>query len=317
MRDALRDEDDEDERRQEDPLRGSQSSATSYLDYTETGQHGSLSSTVVSQSTSPDADVHLQGLSPSLLASRRGTVDSTATSSSDDPLELPPDEPSEDSTLEIMAAASNASHQYTFQSSVPSIPNTNPSRHSSKGGAISGAAAAAAGKLGLHRPKMKINIRPSTANTVIGQGWSNRSQSTVTTPTVELEGFGNWKVASKRPSTATNNGASRNTLMRVYRNDGTHTVITLALTSTTTDLRSILSRKSMDSTAKRLFVRDKGSERPLGESEKPAMLQRRRFEQAGYTAPDGLDELGREDMSYLLKCHKDGVKLLWKHGNRL
>ncbi|UZJ52491.1 hypothetical protein CBS101457_001811 [Exobasidium rhododendri] len=306
MRDALRDEDDDDEEQEKgegeetsesDLLRDPPSGISPHPAVQDTVHADSLLPAVPSQWTSTDGDALLQDVDSSLLQYRRGTQDSTSTGSSNEIADLPLDDPSEDSTLEIMAGTStNGSNAPTPQSSVISLPN---SKHGSKSSAISGAAAAAAGKLKL-RPRMKINIRPATAGSFSAQNWPNKSQSIVSTPTKELEGFGNWKVP-KRPSTATTNGPNKNTLMRVYRNDGTHTVVTLALTSTTTELRTILSRKRMDSTTKRLFVRDKGSERPLGELEKPAILQRRRFEQAGYIAADGLDELGREDMSYLLK----------------
>lgn len=42
-------------------------------------------------------------------------------------------------------------------------------------------------------------------------------------------------------------------------------------------------------------------DRPLDAREKPALIQRRRLIQAGYEAIDGLDELGKEDMSMLCK----------------
>lgn len=39
----------------------------------------------------------------------------------------------------------------------------------------------------------------------------------------------------------------------------------------------------------------------MGVNEKPLLLQKRRFEQAGYTDLDPLDDIGREDNSYLSK----------------
>lgn len=43
------------------------------------------------------------------------------------------------------------------------------------------------------------------------------------------------------------------------------------------------------------------TERRMGPNERPVLLQKRRFEQAGYTELDKLDDLGREDNSYLCK----------------
>lgn len=39
----------------------------------------------------------------------------------------------------------------------------------------------------------------------------------------------------------------------------------------------------------------------MGPNERPVLLQKRRFEQAGYTELDKLEDLGREDNSYLCK----------------
>lgn len=45
----------------------------------------------------------------------------------------------------------------------------------------------------------------------------------------------------------------------------------------------------------------RSAERRVGANEKPVLLQKRRFEQAGYTELDKLEDLGREDNSYLCK----------------
>lgn len=44
-----------------------------------------------------------------------------------------------------------------------------------------------------------------------------------------------------------------------------------------------------------------GAERVMGQKERPADIFRRRLEQAGYDAADGLETLGEDDMSFLLK----------------
>lgn len=43
------------------------------------------------------------------------------------------------------------------------------------------------------------------------------------------------------------------------------------------------------------------TERPMGPNERPAVIQRRRLMQAGYTDADGIEETGKEDLSYFLK----------------
>lgn len=103
------------------------------------------------------------------------------------------------------------------------------------------------------------------------------------------------------PQVAGGGLGSRNYIMRIDTPYGVRTV-SIPLYTNAAGLRAIIARKSpTGARAYRLFVRDKGSERPLGESEKPAMLQRRRMEQAGYSEYDSLETLGREDHSYLLR----------------
>ncbi|KZV72866.1 L domain-like protein [Peniophora sp. CONT] len=51
----------------------------------------------------------------------------------------------------------------------------------------------------------------------------------------------------------------------------------------------------------RLYLKERGRERILGNSERPADIVRRRLEQAGYTPADGLEVLGGESLSFLLK----------------
>jgi hypothetical protein len=42
-------------------------------------------------------------------------------------------------------------------------------------------------------------------------------------------------------------------------------------------------------------------ERVLAQTEKPAAIVRRRLEQAGYEAADGLEKMGGDDLTFLLK----------------
>lgn len=191
--------------------------------------------------------------------------------------------------------------------------------HSSRGGAFAvagGAAAAAATKLGLHRHRQKTPSRPNTA----GSGYPMpQSRPGTASYTYQAEdgngemsaGFtpstgGSSLSQAKRPTLTSQSsqmgGLGRNYILRVDTPFGARTV-SITLHTPTSDLRAMIARKSHPSgaIAYRLFVRDKGSERPLGESEMPAQLQKRRMEQAGYTEDDGLETLGREDHSYLLR----------------
>ena len=51
----------------------------------------------------------------------------------------------------------------------------------------------------------------------------------------------------------------------------------------------------------RLRVLTYGAERVLAPTEKPANIVRRRLEQAGYDEADGLEQLGADDLSFLMK----------------
>lgn len=92
-------------------------------------------------------------------------------------------------------------------------------------------------------------------------------------------------------------------MIRVFRVDGTFTTMPVPLGASAPDLTAMLAQKFQVSSkqAYALYIREKGVERRVGPHEKPVLLQKRRFEQAGYTELDKLEELGREDNSYLSK----------------
>lgn len=92
-------------------------------------------------------------------------------------------------------------------------------------------------------------------------------------------------------------------MVRIYRVDNTFSTLPVPLGATASEMTSMLARKFQVSakTTYALYLREKGVERRVGPNEKPVLLQRRKFEQAGYTELDKLEELGREDDSYLSK----------------
>ncbi|GAA6006965.1 hypothetical protein JCM11491_001457 [Sporobolomyces phaffii] len=114
--------------------------------------------------------------------------------------------------------------------------------------------------------------------------------------------------AGGRPGTADGEGGRRmplqkNFMIRIFRLDGTFSTLPVTLSATAADLTAILARKFQvnSSTSYALYLREKGLERKVAPNEKPVLLQKRKFEQAGYTELDKLEELGREDNSYLSK----------------
>ncbi|SCV70117.1 BQ2448_1511 [Microbotryum intermedium] len=111
-----------------------------------------------------------------------------------------------------------------------------------------------------------------------------------------------------RPGTSDGMGGrmavSKSFMMRITRENSTFSTLPVPLTVTAGELTATLARRfqiSHAKTAYALYLREKGYERRVGANEKPMLLQKRRFEQAGYTELDKLEELGREDNSYLCK----------------
>ncbi|BGP40831.1 cysteinyl-tRNA synthetase [Rhodotorula kratochvilovae] len=113
-------------------------------------------------------------------------------------------------------------------------------------------------------------------------------------------------VRSGRPGTADGEGrkASQKPFMvRIFRVDGTFSTLPVPLGASASEMTAMLARKFQinPKTIYALYLRERGLERRVGPNEKPVLLQKRKFEQAGYTDLDKLEELGREDNSYLCK----------------
>ena len=94
------------------------------------------------------------------------------------------------------------------------------------------------------------------------------------------------------------------TFMRVYQQNDTYVIISCAVETTASEIAYALGRHATsvaDTKGHRLFLYERGTDRPLAPSERPVRIFRRRLIQAGYTDADGLDELGRQDLSFLLR----------------
>lgn len=91
--------------------------------------------------------------------------------------------------------------------------------------------------------------------------------------------------------------------LRIYLQDDTFLRISCALETTVAEVVYVLARTLGlgDAHGYGLFLYEKGADRPLVASERPARILRRRLVQAGYNDTDELDLLGGEDMSYLLR----------------
>ncbi|KAF8332698.1 uncharacterized protein EI90DRAFT_2918120 [Cantharellus anzutake] len=92
------------------------------------------------------------------------------------------------------------------------------------------------------------------------------------------------------------------TSIRIYRVDGQYHVVNCPSKTTVSDMRTALTKRlGIRGDTHRLYLREKGRERALGSREEPAMILRRRLEQAGYSSTDDIDALGGENLGFLLR----------------
>ncbi|CAG8449863.1 13101_t:CDS:10 [Dentiscutata heterogama] len=91
--------------------------------------------------------------------------------------------------------------------------------------------------------------------------------------------------------------------IRIFRPDATFGTVNCGLNTTTSELLQILGKKFFiqDISKYNLYVMRHNLERVLGSHERPLQLQKKWLEQAGYTVNDNLEDLGREDNSYLVR----------------
>ncbi|EPS44060.1 hypothetical protein H072_1966 [Dactylellina haptotyla CBS 200.50] len=92
--------------------------------------------------------------------------------------------------------------------------------------------------------------------------------------------------------------------IRVFRVDGSFTTLSSNLNATVTDLLHQLGKKSFlqDDLSNYVIILRKGElARILGSGERPLIMQKKLLEQVGYTEEDRIDEIGREDNSYLCR----------------
>ncbi|KAI6021551.1 hypothetical protein BKA83DRAFT_4283648 [Pisolithus microcarpus] len=98
--------------------------------------------------------------------------------------------------------------------------------------------------------------------------------------------------------------ANKSVCVRIYRDDGSYHVAQILPTSTVADLTPSLNAKVLldqDRETHKLYLKERGRERVLAPTERPAAITRRRLEQAGYDQADSLDYIAAEDMTFLLK----------------
>ena len=92
--------------------------------------------------------------------------------------------------------------------------------------------------------------------------------------------------------------------MRVFRSDGTFATLSMLINATVAEVLSSLAKKSVlhDTIDNyHLLLRKNQLARQLGPSERPIAMQKKLLLQAGYQEKDHLEEVGREDNSYLCR----------------
>ncbi|KAL9057774.1 MAG: hypothetical protein Q9162_002115 [Coniocarpon cinnabarinum] len=92
--------------------------------------------------------------------------------------------------------------------------------------------------------------------------------------------------------------------IRLYKTDGSFKIVSRGLNTTTAELISLMGQQSnpQDDVNHFQIVMQKGStSRQLDPGERPLLIQMRLLEQAGYDETDHIEEIGRDDNSYLCR----------------
>ncbi|RPA85420.1 PP2C-domain-containing protein [Ascobolus immersus RN42] len=92
--------------------------------------------------------------------------------------------------------------------------------------------------------------------------------------------------------------------IRIFRKDSTFATLGCSLHSSVSEVVANLGRKSFlqgDLSNYQIVLRKQGLLKVLGDGDRPLLIQKRLLEQAGYTEHDHLEDIGREDHSYLCR----------------
>jgi adenylate cyclase len=92
--------------------------------------------------------------------------------------------------------------------------------------------------------------------------------------------------------------------LRVFRVDSTFAVLSVPLNTTVTDIIGLIRRKSFlheDDDKYMITMKKHDLARELEKNERPLVIQRKLLQQAGYTDSDKIEEVGRDDNSYLVR----------------
>lgn len=98
--------------------------------------------------------------------------------------------------------------------------------------------------------------------------------------------------------------SSRTYCVRIFRVDSTFATLSATLNTTVSEIIQILGKKTLlqdELNNYHIVMRKHDTSRQLDAKERPLLIQKRLLEQAGHTDADRLEDLGREDNSYLCR----------------
>ncbi|KAL1650954.1 hypothetical protein SLS61_005722 [Didymella pomorum] len=97
---------------------------------------------------------------------------------------------------------------------------------------------------------------------------------------------------------------TRTYCLRIFRADSTFATLSATLNTTVAEIIQILGKKTVlqdELDNYHIVMRKHDTSRQLESSERPLLIQKRLLEQAGYAEADRLEDVGREDNSYLCR----------------
>ncbi|KAF2268437.1 PP2C-domain-containing protein [Lojkania enalia] len=149
------------------------------------------------------------------------------------------------------------------------------------------------------------------------------SEDTTAEPKEQDAGVGQWDApdswAVKKPgdenaarygefdearAPANEEESSKTYYVRIFRVDSTFATLSASLTTNVSEIIQILGKKTLlqdQLDNYHIVMRKHDTARQLDSHERPLLIQKRLLEQAGYTDADRLEEVGREDNSYLCR----------------
>ena len=110
--------------------------------------------------------------------------------------------------------------------------------------------------------------------------------------------------AAPKPTTALRDRDGSSYFIRVFRIDHTFATLSAGVNSTVAEILNMLGRKSFLSdhlNNYEIILRKNDLSRQLDHREKPILMQKELLEKVGYTDKDRIEDIGREDHSYLCR----------------